>query len=69
MKYTTLAQLRRAYKSGELHKDASPLTIDNDCAHVYAGNEDDSELVFRGGMPEDLLREALTLLGIPWDNA
>lgn len=60
MKYETLKALKAAYDSGELAK-SNPLMLDNDCTFVYT----DDAKVFNGGMPEDLLREALALLGIP----
>jgi hypothetical protein len=64
MKYKTLADLKAAYDSGELNPEESPLTLDNDCSFVYK----DSKCVYRGNGPDFLVGEALTLLGIPWDN-
>lgn len=63
MKYKTLKSLKAAYESGALPK-SEPLMLDNDCTFVYV----DDEKVFEGGMPEDLLIEALTLLGIPCEG-
>ena len=67
MKYNTLAELLAAYKSGELSKE-NPLRIDNDYSAVSIPDpEDDDDYidVFRAGLPEDLLKEALDLLSIP----
>ena len=65
MKYKTLKELRKAYKSGELDRDADPLVLDNDCSMVYHNGE----RVYFGDMPEDTLRDALDLLNIPWEDA
>lgn len=64
MKYTTLAQLRKAYESGELDKEASPLVLDNDCSFVYHNGE----CVYRGDGPHVLCLEALEMLKIPWED-
>ena len=58
MKYKTLKALRDAYKTKRI---TGPLILDNDCSFVYEGEEK----VFDGGGPEELLPEALDLLGIP----
>ena len=68
MKYKTLEELRDAYASGELKYD-SPLYLDNDDTFVWSDEptDDDPEggRVFNGGVPMDLLIEALELLDIP----
>ena len=67
MKYNTLAELLAAYKSGELSKE-DKLSIDNDCTSVSTvdpEDDDDYITVFEGGIPEELLKQALDLLGIP----
>lgn len=61
MRYRTLADLKAAYESGELPRDA-PLTLDSDCSYVYH----DGEKVYEGAGC-DLREEAFTLLGIPWE--
>ena len=67
--FETLADLKRAYDSGVLLRDC-PLILDNDCSSVHADNADgtDTVKVFDGEGPEELLCEALDLLGIPWEN-
>ena len=69
-KYKSLAQLKAAYDSGELAREDF-LMLDNDCTTVYRDRGDDGaqEQVFDGGFPSRLLEEALTMLGIPWENA
>jgi hypothetical protein len=62
--YKTLAALRAAYERGELDRKKSPLILDNDSSTVYVGER----CVYRGPGYE-LIEEALTLLGIPWDSA
>ncbi len=62
-KYNNLAELKAAYESGELSK-GNALTLDNDCSDVFV----DGEPVFNGDGPDGLIREALELLGIPWEN-
>lgn len=64
--YKTLKELKVAYDSRELSRD-NCLIIDNDCASVYACENEDDELqkVFDGGDYLTLLQEALDLLGIP----
>lgn len=72
MKYETLTELKAAYESGELNRERDWLTIDNDCTPVYVRDEDgeyEGDDVFDGGPPSVLLEAALTLLGIPWENA
>ena len=67
MKYETLADLRDAYARGELDEENEKLQLDNDDTFVYTldTEEDDGEEVFNGGVPMDLLIEALELLEIP----
>lgn len=62
--YKNLKELKAAYDSGELRKNEDLLWIDNDYQFVSAG--DDEVTVYRhDGAPEDILLEALELLGIP----
>lgn len=63
MTYKTLADLIAAYASGALDREASPLYLDNDTADV----DGDTGTVYEVH-PARLLREALTLLGIPWED-
>lgn len=65
MKYKTLKNLKAAYDSGEL-SSKHKLMLDNDDTFVYGG-DDEGEL-FNGGVPDELLREALTLLKIPHEG-
>lgn len=58
MEYKTLKDLKAAYEKGEV---TEPVRLDNDATFVYQGDDK----VFDGGNPEDLLVEALDLLGIP----
>lgn len=73
-KYKTLAELVTAIKNNEVPEDAV-LTIDNDSVKMYFWTEDEDGdleshgLLFDGDIPAILLEEALTLLGIPWENA
>ena len=75
-KYKNLAELKLAIDNKEIDSTAVNLTIDNDSVYayseVYNAEEDEvesDELLFRGGMPTDVLKEALDLLGIPSDFA
>ncbi len=65
-RYTTVAELRDAYASGV---EMSPLTIDNDytAAHIHDADWIEVEKVFEMH-PAEVLEEALTLLGIPWEH-
>jgi hypothetical protein len=63
MKYRTLADLINAYHSGELSHRADKLTIDNDSVYVYDGYNETFEM-----HPHDLLRQALDLLQVPWED-
>jgi len=71
MKYNTLEELVAAVKAEQLPKtytedgDTYPVTlrIDNDDTVVYVGEG----AVFRMH-PVPLLEEALTLLGVPWEE-
>lgn len=59
-KYKTLAELQQAYKTGEI---TAPLMLDNDSTDVYDNEEDVFEM-----HPEQVLEEALALLGIPSEH-
>lgn len=56
---TKLKDLKALYDSGELGKDDT-VWIDNDCTGIWS-----DKVKFHGDGPEQLLEEALTLLGIP----
>lgn len=63
-KYRSLEELSTAYKKGELSEDVGDiLRIDNDTCFVYCNDEK----VFEAD-PEELLEEALELLGIPTEH-
>jgi hypothetical protein len=66
MRYKTLAEVVAAYKSGELTTEA--ITLDNDSTNLWVG-DDDCEVEFSGGTPDELLEAALELLGVRWENA
>jgi hypothetical protein len=70
MKYKSLAELKQVIDSGELKLSGGydKLMLDNDNTSLYVGDHDspDVERVFEMH-PNQLLEEALTLLGIPWD--
>ena len=59
--YKTLAELYGAYQAGKI---TSPLILDNDDTAVY---DDASDRVF-GMHPDDVLRQALGILNIPFDD-
>jgi hypothetical protein len=66
MKYDTLKQLQDAFTTGALTADEDgPVTLmlDNDDTFVYV----DSEKVFEMH-PDDVLDQALSLLGIPHEH-
>lgn len=69
-KYATLAKLKAAFERGELTK-ADFVMLDNDSCHAYRddGEGGRGDYLFGGKGPRELLEEALTLLGIPWENA
>lgn len=56
----TLAELRSAYIGGRV---TAPVMLDNDDVSVY---QDDREVY--GSDPDQLLEDALDLLGIPWEH-
>jgi len=72
--YTTLKELKDALDSKELVLGKlDKLIIDNDSTDLYtqdpnSDDEDDTIEVF-SLHPQNLLEEALELLGIPWGNA
>lgn len=66
MKYKTIRELVFAYEGHELNEKNCPLIISGDRTTVW---DEDGVLVFEGGHPKDMLKDCLTLLGIPWDNA
>ena len=64
--YETLEELVIAYRNGDLSLE-TPLLLDNDETFVYTEDteECEGEKVFDGGVPMELLIEALDLLGVP----
>jgi hypothetical protein len=73
-KYKTLAELVEAIKNGSLDIECQDLSIqiDNDSTAMRYYDEDDSSndvFYFDGQNPSCLLEQALTLLGVPWQNA
>jgi hypothetical protein len=62
----TLAELVQAYHDGTLK---APLMLDNDHTSVWPdeGAQYNERYVFEMH-PEELLEQALTLLGIPWEH-
>lgn len=66
--YTDAGQLLLGYSSGQI---SAPLMLDNDSADVVIHDEDwtpgQTETVF-SMHPVDMLRELLTLVGIPWES-
>lgn len=66
-KYKTLRELQTAYQRGKLTES---LMLDNDTTSVYVQtgpDEDDYEAAFEMH-PDDLLGQALDLLGIPHEH-
>lgn len=78
MRYKTLSDLKQAIDRGEVPGDCS-ITLDNDSTTMYEMIEEidsdgevtleSGEVLFDGGMPGDLLAQALDLLGIPHEPA
>jgi hypothetical protein len=66
-KYKTLQELKDAIDNKDPLTTNAYLTIDNDSTSIYSEEDEDGDciLLFDGGMPEALLKEALDLLGIP----
>jgi len=67
MKYKTLMELKKAIDKGEIQlnpEEGDGLIVEGDSTYFYL----DDEVVFRMH-PSDFLEEALSLLGIPWENA
>lgn len=60
----TLEELATAYKMGDVPA-GMPILLDNDQAMVY--NDHVGTTIFEMH-PQELLEQALTLLGIPWEN-
>jgi len=58
----TLQELAGAYKTGTV---TAPLMLDNDSTSVY--DEAADATVFEMH-PADLIEQALTMLGIPWEH-
>lgn len=69
-KYKTLAEVKAAFDAGEI-PDGSKVMLDNDATNLYEPYDeatDSGECLWRGGVPDDVLTEALDLLGIPWGH-
>lgn len=56
----TLQELVAAYQTGAV---TEPLMLDNDSTSVCQGDDEVFEM-----HPNDLIEQALTLLGIPWEH-
>jgi len=75
MTYKNLTELAQAYGLGVLNKERDVVCVDNDSITLYVTAPDDeygedSECVFSfDGCPDELLIEALKLLGIPAEGA
>jgi len=68
--YKDLAALKAAFDRGDLPKGTT-LVLDNDCSYCYAhGSDPDGEddVCVYSGPGYEIREEALTLLGIPWEN-
>jgi hypothetical protein len=69
--YKTLKGLRKAIAEKRVK---GVLTIDSDATYFKAVNPkkpddaDEDVYIFDGGYPIELLRECLSLLGIPWED-
>lgn len=71
MKYKTLTEVITAFQTGELKRTECEMVLDNDKIMMYpaTGSDDvDCEPILEAH-PNQLVREMLTLLGIPWVNA
>jgi hypothetical protein len=64
MKYRTLQDLADAYSRGEVKY---PLMLDNDSVSVWDDDETATEPLYEAH-PEELLEDALALLGIPHEH-
>lgn len=60
----TLQELVAAYQAGAV---TGPLMLDNDSTNVYQGDDDEVFEVFEMH-PAELIEQALTMLGIPWEH-
>lgn len=73
--YKTLKALKKALDTKQLKLKRGSrecIILDNDSTSLYVEDPKDPEdaiKIFDGGTPNDLLIEALDLLGIPWDMA
>ena len=56
----TLQELVAAYQTGAV---TERLMLDNDSTSVYLGDDEVFDM-----HPDDLIEQALTLLGIPWEH-
>jgi hypothetical protein len=56
----TLQELVAAYRTGAV---TGPLMLDNDSTSVYQGDDEVFEM-----HPDELIEQALTMLGIPWEH-
>lgn len=72
VRYETLAELKAAYDSGELSKLKYKVWLDNDDASILAEDDittdGDTDTHIFEVHPEDLLEQALDLLGVPWEH-
>lgn len=66
MKYKTIKEVKAAMDSGEI-QEGSKIVVDNDCAHLYVGDEDEQELVWESDGAHDLQEQLLDAIGIQWE--
>lgn len=71
--YKTLKALHTAFQDGTLPRKDVRLILDNDCSYLWDRHDADAlqSYGWNGDAyhPDRLLREALDLLGIPWEDA
>jgi hypothetical protein len=70
VKYKSLSELRDAFARNEI--PGGRLIIDNDCCWVVVPPTEEGgewETVYAAGGPNDLIWEAMSLLGIPCEGA
>lgn len=66
-KISTLKELKELFDTGKLNPLEDALILDNDCSSLYPNSDGENAENIFDKHPTEILEEALSLLGIPFN--